>query len=101
MKNLLKVVAVVLALGATSLFASEGAALYKSCIGCHGVNGEKKALGKSEAITGWKVEKTIAALQGYKDGTYGGVMKGVMKGQVSKLDDAKIKALAEHIATLK
>lgn len=99
--KLTKIVMGLALLGATSLFASEGAALYKSCIGCHGVNGEKPALGKSAVITGWDVEKTVAALKGYKDGTYGGPMKGVMKGQVVKLDDAKIQALAEHIASLK
>lgn len=101
MKRVIKALAVIMVLGFSSLFASEGAALYKSCIGCHGVNGEKQALGKSAAITGWEVDKTIAALKGYKDGSYGGAMKGVMKGQVARLDDAKIKALAEHIASLK
>ena len=58
-------------------------------------------MGKSEIITGWQVDKTIAALRGYKDGSYGKAMKGVMKGQVSRLDDAKIEALAKHIAGLK
>lgn len=88
-------------LGATSLFAADGAALYKSCVGCHGVNGEKKALGKSEIIAGWEVEKTVNALKGYQDGTYGGPMKGVMKGQAARLDDAKIEAIAKYISTLK
>ena len=101
MKRAFKVLAVVITLGLTSLFASEGAGVYKSCIGCHGINGEKQALGKSQIIAGWQVDKTIAALKGYKDGSYGGAMKGVMKGQVARLDDAKIKAVAEHISTLK
>lgn len=101
MKSLLKITVLVTALGATSLFANEGAGLFKSCVGCHGVNGEKQALGKSAAITGWEVDKTIAALKGYKNGTYGGAMKGVMKGQVTRLNDEQIKAVAEHIATLK
>ena len=101
MKRGIKLLVVLMFLGVSSLFANDGAAVYKSCVGCHGVNGEKKALGKSEIITGWKVDQTIAALKGYQDGTYGGAMKGVMKGQVSRLDDAKIKAVAEHISTLK
>ena len=88
-------------LAGTSLFASEGAKIYNSCVGCHGINGEKKALGKSEVIKGWEVEKTVAALKGYKDGSYGKAMKGVMKGQVTRLSDEDIKAVAEHIATLK
>lgn len=88
-------------LGATVLFANEGAGLFKSCAGCHGANGEKAALGKSEIITGWEASKTVAALKGYKDGSYGKSMKGVMKGQVVRLDDAKIDAIAKYIETLK
>lgn len=101
MKRAFKVLAVVMTLGFTSLLANDGALLYKSCVGCHGLNGEKKALGKSAVITGWKVEKTIEALKGYKDGSYGGAMKGVMKGQVARLNDESIKAIAAHIAALK
>ncbi len=74
------------------------AASYASCIGCHGAKGEKKALGKSAVIQGWSVEKTVAALKGYKDGSYGGPMKGVMKGQVMRLSDADIQDLAEQIS---
>ena len=74
------------------------AANYAPCAGCHGADGSKKALGKSEAIKGWSADKTIAALKGYKDGTYGGPMKGLMKGQVVKLSDADIADLAAQIA---
>jgi cytochrome c553 len=97
-KNIL---AGLLILGATSLFAADGATIFKSCTGCHGANAEKAALGKSEVIKGWEVEKIVAALTGYKDGSYGKAMKGVMKGQVSRLSDADMKAVAEHISTLK
>ena len=79
----------------------DGAKLYATCAGCHGVKGEKKALGQSQVIGGWDAQKTIDALNGYKAGTYGKAMKGVMAGQVAKLDEAKIKALAEYISTLK
>jgi len=96
-----KVLATLTLLAGVSLFASDGAKIYNSCVACHGVNAEKKALGKSEIIKGWDVDKTVEALKGYKDGSYGGVMKGVMKGQVAKLSDADIKAVAEHISNLK
>lgn len=78
----------------------DGAKLFAACASCHGTNGEKKALGKSQVIQGWDAAKITAALQGYKDGTYGGAMKGIMQGQASKLSDADIKALAEHISKL-
>jgi len=74
------------------------AANYAACAGCHGQKGEKKALGKSAKIGGWAVDKTVAAMKGYKDGSYGGPMKGVMKGQASRLSDADIQALAEQIS---
>jgi cytochrome c len=74
---------------------------YGACAGCHGINGEKKALGKSAVITGWDVNRTIAALNGYKDGSYGGSMKGIMKGQVMRLSKKDIENLAIEISKFK
>ncbi len=94
----------VLALAATTaatLMAADGAALYKKCSGCHGMHGEKKALGKSAPIKGWDKAKTVEALKGYKAGTrnvYG--MGALMKGQVAGLSDADIEALADYISKL-
>ena len=76
------------------------AASFASCAACHGQKAEKPALGKSQIIAGWDVAKTTAALNGYKDGSYGGAMKGVMKGQVMKLSDADIADLAKQIAAM-
>ena len=78
----------------------DGEALYKSCASCHGQKAEKEALGKSQVIAGWDKEKTIQALNGYKAGTYGGVMKNIMKGQVATKTDAEIDALATFISKL-
>lgn len=78
-----------------------GASLFKTCAGCHGAQGEKAALGKSQIIQGWDAGKTTAALEGYKNGSYGGAMKGVMAGQASKLSSEDIELLANYIATLK
>jgi cytochrome c553 len=81
--------------------AAKASTLFNRCAGCHGVKAEKKALNASQVIAGWDAAKTEKALKGYKDGSYGGAMKGVMKGQVAALSDEDIKALAEYIATLK
>lgn len=97
-----KVVLTVLALGAMSFLAADGAALFKKCAGCHGVKGEKKALGKSAVIAGMDAAKTEAALKGYKAGTlntHG--MGGLMKGQVASYSDADMKAVSEYISGLK
>ena len=87
----------------TSLMATEteGLALYKKCAGCHGVKAEKKALGKSEIIAGWAVSRTEKALKGYKNGTYGGSMKALMKSQVASYSDDDIKAVSVYIESLK
>jgi len=82
-----------------SMFAS--VAIYAvnltACQGCHGKNFEKKALGNSKIVKDMSKEEIIKALKGYKDGTYGGPMKGTMKGQVANLSDADIVAMAEAI----
>ena len=80
--------------------AISGEKLYNQCSSCHGINAEKKALNNSEIIKSWDAAKIETALNGYKDGSYGGSMKGIMKGQVSKLDSDKIKALAKYISSL-
>ena len=85
----------------TSLMADSGESLYKKCAGCHGVNGEKKALNKSKVIAGISKDQLIVALAGYKDGSYGGAMKGLMKGQVASLSEADIKKVSEYIVTFK
>lgn len=77
----------------------DAAAIYKVCAGCHGADGSKVALGKSQVIKGWDAKKTEDALLGYKNKTYGGVMKGLMTSQVANLSEEEIKAVSEYIAT--
>ncbi|MDD2639977.1 MAG: c-type cytochrome [Sulfurimonadaceae bacterium] len=68
------------------------------CASCHGANGETAAMGKSKIIKDMTKADFIAAMNGYKDGSYGGPLKGLMKGQVTSLSDADIQALADKIA---
>ncbi|EHP28860.1 cytochrome c, class I [Sulfurimonas gotlandica GD1] len=85
-----------------AVVASEvsGKAIFQACAACHGQNAEKAALGKSKVIKGWAALQVTEALNGYKDGTYGGTMKAVMKGQATKLDAEKIKAVSDYISKL-
>ena len=87
-------------LGSTTLLA-DGATLYKKCASCHGANGEKVALGKSKVIAQMSEADLNTAMNGYKDGSYGGPMKGLMKGQVAKLSSDDIASLSAYIAGLK
>lgn len=77
-----------------------GQELYVACIACHGKNAEKKALNASAVIANWSQEEIFNALKGYKEGTYGGNMKGTMTGQVARLSDEQMQRLAEYITTL-
>jgi len=70
---------------------------YAKCVACHGANGEKVAMGKSKVMSEMTKAEIITALKGYKDGSYGGPMKGLMKGQVMPLSDADIEAIANKI----
>lgn len=71
--------------------------LFKPCIGCHGENGEKSALNRSKIINQMSRAEIIEALNGYKNNTYGGPMKGLMKVQVKKLTEEEIELLAKSI----
>lgn len=86
---------------AAAAAVSLSAASLTACAACHGANFEKAALGKSQIIKGWDAAKIEASLTGYKDGTYGGPMKGVMLGQVKNLTEADIKDMAAQIAAIK
>ena len=62
-----------------------------ACKGCHGANWEKAALGKSKIVKDMTKEEVSNSLVGYKNGTYGGPMKGVMVGQVARYSEADLK----------
>jgi len=93
MKNLITKVAVGTLLITISSYATSTAA----CIGCHGQSFEKKAMGASKIVKDLSKEDIVKALKGYKDGTYGGAMKAMMKGQVASLSDADMEAMADSI----
>ena len=80
--------------------ANSGEAIFKKCISCHGDLAQKSALNKSKIIQDWEASKTIKALNGYKNGSYGGSMKGVMKSQVAQLSDEDIQAVAQYISDI-
>jgi len=73
----------------------------KKCVTCHGVNGEKKALGIARELNTLSQEEIETALNGYKSGTLGGKYKKLKKGLVNTLSDDDILALTAYIQTLK
>jgi len=74
---------------------------YETCAGCHGINGEIKAMGKSAPIAGQDINKTVKQLQAYKSknlSLYG--MGALMKGQVAHLSEKDIETLAVYISKM-
>ncbi|WP_333803623.1 c-type cytochrome [Sulfurospirillum sp.] len=83
---------------ATSLaISAQATPLYTKCVACHGTSGEKAALNKSLIIKDMPKADFIAAMKGYKDGSYGKDQKALMKAQVTTLSDAQIEELASFI----
>ena len=75
--------------------------IYYKCAGCHGKNGEKSALGKSQPIGGEHKDILLYELQEYKAGRldqYG--MGQLMKGQVAGLSDSELELVADYISKL-
>ena len=93
MKKIVIASVATLALATASMAAVNG----KACAGCHGQNFEKKAMGKSKVVSDLTHAEIATALKGYKAGTFGGPMKGLMKGQVAKYSDADLDAFAQTI----
>jgi len=93
MIKVLKVLTLGSLLASSALYAANTTA----CVGCHGADFEKKAMGKSKIVKDMSKEDIVKALKGYKDGSYGGAMKGIMKGQVANLSDADMVSIADSI----
>ena len=68
-----------------------------ACFACHGKNFEKHAMGKSKIVSDMTHADIATALKGYKAGTFGGAMKGIMKGQVARYSDADLDAFSKTV----
>jgi len=93
MKKIILAGVATLTLSSVAMAGVNGAA----CAACHGANFEKHALGKSKIVKDLTHAEIAEALKGYKAGTFGGPMKGVMKGQVAKYSDADLEAYSQTI----
>jgi len=95
MKKIVKVVALGALLATSSVYAASVAV----CAGCHGQHFEKAALGKSKIVKDMSYKEIKDSLIGYKNGTYGDTMKGLMEAQVKNLSDKEIEAMSLLITT--
>ena len=90
MKKLIKTVAVGALLATSGAYAASIAV----CAGCHGQNFELAAMGKSKIVKDMSLKEIVESLKGYKAGTYGDTMKGMMMVQVKNLSDSDIEAIS-------
>ena len=96
-----RIMTAVLALN-LSLFAADGAQIYKKCSACHGKKAELKYANKVPALASISKEERVKALQGYKDGSNDSFGMGkVMQPQAKALSDEDIEAVSEYIESLK
>jgi len=79
----------------------KGKNMFRACAGCHGQRADKKALGKSKVIVNMSTEAIYRALVGYKNRTYGGPMRGIMRGQVAKYNNQELRNVATYISSLR
>jgi len=93
MTRVIKIMALGSLLTASTLYGASTA----TCAGCHGASFEKKAMGVSKVVKDMSKEDIVKAIKGYKDGSYGGSMKALMKSQVTSLSDADIDSIASLI----
>ncbi|WP_243366363.1 c-type cytochrome [Fundidesulfovibrio soli] len=95
MKRFLLVSSICLTLAfgfAVSGFTADGQELYRKCAGCHGADGGKFK-SKAEA-------DILAALNGYREKTFGGDKKAIMESIAKNLSPEDIQTLAKYISTL-
>ena len=78
-----------------------GESIYvENCKSWHGDDGKRQALSRSGVIAG--SSSVELQLQAYRAGTLNKFgMGSVMKGNVSRLSDAEIKAVSDYVAGLK
>lgn len=99
-----KMLATIALLGATSLMAADGAAIYKTCATCHGADGKTVYAGKVPAVTSLSKDEIVAALKEYKAGSRNKYAMGAVMSAQAKLrikTDADATAVADYIETLK
>lgn len=83
--------------------AQDGAKLYaeKTCVACHGKDGNKPLNGEYPKIAGQNAKYAERQMLDIKSGARSNGNTAAMKGVMHLVSDAEIKALSEYIATLK
>lgn len=105
MRNLCLVLLMALATASVSVSAADGAALYGSCIACHGAQGEGNVAMKAPALAAQDASYLARQLQHFKEGVRGAdpsdSLGAQMRGMAAVLPDAEaIAAVSAYMAGL-
>lgn len=102
-RPLLLIGALAATLATAPSFAADGAALYKekTCIACHGADGNKALMPNYPKIAGQNAAYAEQQMLDIKSGKRANGQSAAMKGVMMLVSDAEIKILAEYVATLK
>ena len=95
--------AVLAALACTAAQAQDGAKLYaeKTCVACHGKEGNKPLTAEYPKIAGQNAKYAERQMLDIKSGKRNNGNTAAMKGVMHLVSDAEIKALAEYLSKLK
>lgn len=82
--------------------APDGSAIYKkSCVTCHGLEGETPKGNAKNGIKMLSSAEVQRMLAGYADGSYGGSAKSVMQNVAKNLDPDQTRAVSDYVGSLK
>ena len=85
----------------SSVFAADGAALYKAklCNTCHGVDAKTPLLPTYPKLAGQSADYALQQMKDIKDGKRANGMSAAMKPMVANVSEAEMKAIADWLAT--
>ncbi|KGI55854.1 c-type cytochrome [Campylobacter sp. MIT 97-5078] len=85
-----------------SVYAADGATLYKKCAVCHGAKAEKVYLNKVPALSSIATAERLQYMKEYSEGKRNAYGQGaIMKLNLKGLTEADFKAIEAYIETLK
>ncbi len=102
MKKIMTFVALA-TLASMSAMAADGAKLYaeKTCIACHGKDGNKPLMPDYPKIAGQNKAYAEKQMKDIKSGARANGNSAAMKGVMAIVNDEEIKALAEFVSQMK
>jgi cytochrome c len=97
------ILAALVVFAAAPAFAADGATLYKdkTCWSCHGKDAKTPLLPDYPRLAGQNAKYAEAQMQDIKSGTRANGNSAAMKGVMTLVNDAEMKAIADYLSKLK